>query len=63
MGDQVAVRPKSGLPGFELRFMLVGFGNGVRRRRVGLSRQDRFGCEKRHRTQTSTSKSAETNTA
>ena len=55
--------PQGWLPGTELRLMLEGFGNGVRRRRVRLFRQDRCGCEKRRRTQTSTSKSAETNTA
>lgn len=45
IGDQVAVRLKDGLPGTELRLMLEGFGNGVRRRRVGLFRQDRFDGE------------------
>ncbi|AII49347.1 hypothetical protein KR52_09350 [Synechococcus sp. KORDI-52] len=61
--DQVAVRLKDGLPCTELRLMLVGFGNGVRRRRVGLCGQDRFYGEKRRRTQACTSESTETNTA
>ena len=63
IGDQVAVRLKDGLPGTELRLMLESFSSGVRRRRACLFRQDRFGCEKRRCTQSSTNKGTETNTA